>query len=89
MAIETKQVEYAKEIDDVMNLLVQIVTVLKEKGQVTSLVDELIVAIDGVDQVDDELSENMQVALQTIGAQVGNLTAALLKKKPVQVPSEA
>lgn len=82
MAIEKRQVEYAKEIDDVAVLLVDIVRKAREgvdpatiaSGSITNLVT----ALSGVDQLDDEVRANRKVALQTIGYRTGDLTDAIL-----------
>lgn len=57
MAIEKKEVEYAKEIDDVMVLVYEVVKVIKEKGNYAELVDELVAAVSGADQIKDELKD--------------------------------
>ena len=49
--IETVEVKQAKEINDVMNLVVELIKVVKTGGDYTSLMDELITAIDGVGEI--------------------------------------
>jgi len=78
MAIESKSVEYAKEIDDVMVLFVEVVKNRKAKAALTDLIDELMTALAGIDQVDDEFIGNRKVALQTVGYRTGELTDAFL-----------
>jgi len=80
--IQSKTVEYAKEIDDCAVLLVKLVSDIKAgkplqevgSGAVAPLVD----ALAGVDQVGEEVKANRKVALQTIGYRTGELTDAIL-----------
>lgn len=85
MAIETKQIEYAKEIDDATKLLVELVADLRAKKSISEIAAEnipnLLAALDGIDQVDDEFEENRKVALATVGYRAGELTDALLPQK--------
>ncbi len=82
MAIESKQVQVAKELDDVGALLVSLVAAIKAKKDLVSLLSEeikpLMEAVNGIDQVKNEIAENKQVAAQTIGARVGELVGILL-----------
>lgn len=85
MAIQKKEVEYAKEMDDVGALLVKIVKEAKEKKPVGDIasgsVQALIDAISGVDQVGVEFDKSRKVALQTILSRVGELVDAVLPAK--------
>jgi len=87
VAIQEKTVKYAKELDDVGVLLVSLVETIKEKKDVTSNVDELIAAINGIDQVDDEIRENLRVAMQTMGYRLMEIPAILFAPKAVPVPA--
>ena len=82
MAIETRQVQVAKELDDLGVLLVGLVKDLKAKKPLAELASSnlpaLINAMSGIDQVDDELKNNKDVAYATLGSRVGELTAALV-----------
>lgn len=84
MAVQTKNVEYSKEIDDVAFLLVKIVADIRQgKGiaeVVSGAVAPLVDALAGVDQMGAEVSANRKVALQTIGYRTGELTDAILGK---------
>lgn len=86
MAIEKKEVSYAKELDDCMVLVVELIKDIKAKKGVSELMSEnlgnLIAAIGGIDQVAGELESNKEVALETIGFRVGELSNALLAKSP-------
>jgi uncharacterized protein YejL (UPF0352 family) len=88
MAIEKKEVSYAKEIDDVLNLVVGLVNDLKAKKDIALIVSgnlpALLTALDGINQLDAEISSNRLVALQTIGAKLGDLADAILPKPSVQ-----
>lgn len=59
MPAELKKIEVqvAKQVDDVMVLFREFAKVIKGKGDVTGLTDDLIVAIQGIDLVDDEGKE--------------------------------
>lgn len=85
MAIEQKQINYAREIDDVVWLLVSLVKDIKAGKSIPEVVagsvSSLVAALNGLDQLDDEIAANKQVAYQTIGFRVGELTAAILEKK--------
>lgn len=82
MGIQIKQVEYAKEVDDVAVALVHIVSEIKAKKGIGELVGgalpKLIDAVGGIDQAGDEVKEHRKVALQTIGYRTGELTDAIL-----------
>lgn len=92
MSVQTKQIEYSKEIDDVAVLLVKIVSDIRDKkpladvvaGAVAPLVD----ALAGVDQLGLEVESNRKVALQTVGYRTGELTDVILGKQspgPIQL----
>lgn len=82
MAIIQVQVDRAKEIDDVLVLLVGLVTDLKAKKDLATVaadnLPKLMDAVAGVNQVADELKANKAVAFATIGSRVGELAGALL-----------
>lgn len=84
MPILKKEVEYAKEIDDVGALLVGIVKDAKSgkspaeiaSGAVAKLVD----ALAGIDQMDDEMKGNRKAALQTLALRMSEMVDVLLPK---------
>ena len=82
MAIEKKEVEYAKEIDDVAVLLVAVVKDVRQGKTAAEIangaITKLIAALAGVDQMDDEAKLNRKVAMQTIGYRTGELADAVL-----------
>lgn len=82
MAIEKKEVDIAKEVDDVGRLLVELVADIRAKKSVTEIAGEniqnLIDAINGIDQVDDEIKANRKVVMATIGARTGELADAII-----------
>lgn len=78
MAIQVKSMEYAKEIDDVMALFVEVIKNRKNKESISNLIDELAAAVGGIEDIDDELAGHRKIALQTIGARVGELVDAFL-----------
>lgn len=82
VGIQKREVEYTKEIDDVAVLLVNIVKAARAKKSAGEIaageVQDLLNALQNVDDVDDELKANRKVALQTIGYRSGELTDAIL-----------
>jgi septation ring formation regulator EzrA len=83
--IEKREVEVAKEIDDVGILIVSLVTDIKAGKDPVSIgqenLDELMAAIKGIDQVDEEIADNLKIALSTIGARAGELAYAIIGKQ--------
>lgn len=82
--IQTKTVQYAKEADDVMALLVAAIKNRKNHEDLSKLMGDATVAIAGIEQVDDELAANRQVFMQTIGSRMGEIVDAFLQ--PAVVP---
>jgi len=82
MAIEKREREVAKEVDDVAKLLVDLVSDIKGGKDVASIVSEnipgLISAIDGMQNIKKEIESNRKVVLSTIGARSGELADAIL-----------
>lgn len=82
MATLKREVEFAKEIDDVMFFVVELVKDLKAKKAIGEVAAEnlanLMNALNGIDLVDDEMKAK-SIALATIGYRSGELAAALLE----------
>lgn len=82
--IETRQVQYAKELDEAMSAVIGIIKDVRSGKNVleiiTGNIPALIAAVGGLEQVQGELSQNFQVASETIGYRLGDLTSALLNK---------
>jgi hypothetical protein len=80
--IQPKQIEIAKELDDVLSLVVELVKDLKAKKAIGDLASEnlpgLMSAMSGIDQVGDELKLNRKEAIQTVALRVSELVEALL-----------
>ena len=80
--IAQKEVSYAKEIDDVLVLVVELVKDIKAKKGVSEIASEnianLMAALSGIDQANEEM-KNKAVVLQTIGYRLGDLAAALVE----------
>lgn len=49
-----------------MDLFIEVASIIKNKGEYTSLMDELIKAIEGVGEIDDEVKEAFFVSVKTI-----------------------
>jgi hypothetical protein len=84
MAIEKKEVLYAKELSDVMDLLVGLVDDIKQKKSISEIGAEnlplLMAAVDGLGALDDEFLGDRKVALETIGSKLGDLVDVFLPK---------
>lgn len=82
--IDQKTVSYAKEVDDVMALVVGLVRDVRQGKPVVDIISEniqpLINAIGGLDGVQSEIDGNFAVVAETVGYRVGDLVSALLKK---------
>lgn len=63
--IEKREELYAKQLDDVMVLVKELVKCIKEKGDYASLIDELISAVTGVEEIPAEFKENLPVCIKT------------------------
>ena len=79
--IEKREVEFAKEIDDVAVLLVELVKDIKAKKGAAEIAGEnvknLMDAIAAFDQIPAE-AKNKLVALQTLGYRTGELAAVIV-----------
>lgn len=82
MAVEKKEIEYAKELGDVMVLVVELVKDIKAGKDVGAITSEnlphLINAIQGADQIPAEAKASREVALQTMGLHTGELAGVLI-----------
>ena len=80
--IQKKEVEYAKEVDDVLILVIELVKDIKAKKAIAEIAAEnfpnLIAALSGLDSAPEEL-KNKAVALETIGYRLGDLANAFLE----------
>ena len=85
MGIINKQVQIAEESDDILKLLISIAEDAKAGKPIleiaTGSLDEFIKAVEGADDIDDEVTENTQAVIRTVGLRVGDLVGVLLKKK--------
>lgn len=90
MAVVKQELDCAKEVADVMNLVVELVADLKAKKSLPDFVSEnlthLLAAIEGLDQVDDELAANRKAVLATVGYKTGELADALLAAPAAPAP---
>lgn len=81
MAIVKQEVDVAKELDDVLVLVVGLVKDLKagvDAGTVVSKhIPDLLAALSGVDQVGAEIDANKAAAFGTVGFRMGELLAAI------------
>lgn len=83
MAIQSMEKPFAKEVDDVGVMLVNIVKAIKEKKPAMEIVGaelkDLMDAINGIDQLPAEAKENLEVFTATIGYHTGAIPGILLK----------
>ena len=79
--LANKEVQYAKEIDDCMVLVVELLRDIKAKKGAAEIAGEnlqnLINAMAGMDGIKDEL-HNPQVVAQTVGYRTGELVAVFI-----------
>lgn len=79
--IQKREVEYAKELDDVFVLAIELVKDIRAKKSATVIAGEnlqnFINAVNAFDQIPEE-AKNKLVALQTSGYRSGELAAAIL-----------
>lgn len=82
MAVIKKEVEIAKELDDCLALVIELVKDLKAKKALDLVLSEnlpgLMNALGGIDQIGDELK--LSAAYATIGLRVGELAGAFIEK---------
>jgi len=82
MAIIKREIDVAKEADDVMIFVVELVKDIKAKKAVGEIVsgslNNLITAIDGVAGVKEEIAANREVVVETVGYRSGELINALI-----------
>ncbi len=81
MSIETKEQKYAKEFDDVMKLLVKVTKTIKNKGDYAAILSELITAIEGVGEIDDEFKADMKAFTMTAVEGVYDIVNIFLPEK--------
>lgn len=77
--IEQRQVAVAKELDDVLVLVKEVVKTVKEKGDYATLLDELIAAVTGAQTIPDEL-DNKLAAYNTVALRVGEIADLFITK---------
>ncbi len=84
MPIQKKEVSYAKELDDVLALVVHIVQEAKAGKPASEIasgaVAKLIDALAGLDQLDDEFSANRAAVMSTVALRLGDVVDTVLGK---------
>lgn len=85
MGKEKKEIEFNKETDDVMVLVIELVKDIKAKKPLAQLGAEnlanLMTAIQGVDQIPAEAKDKL-VEMQTVGYRMGELISAITDAPP-------
>lgn len=79
MSIVTKEVQVAKELDDVLVLVKEVVRTVKEKGDYSSLMDELVAAVAGSTEIPAE-AENKLAAFNTVALRAGEIADLFIAK---------
>jgi len=79
--IEKKEVNVAVQTDDVMALVVELIRVIKEKGDYTSLMDELIAAVSGIDEIPAEFKGDLKASIDTILLRATEIAFMFVPKK--------
>ena len=77
--MSTKEVKIAKEADDVLALVEAVIKTVKEKGEYTDLVDELVAAITGADQIAEE-AKDVEALMNTVGLRVSSIANLFIGK---------
>jgi hypothetical protein len=92
MAIEKREYDCAKEIDDVLQLVVEVIKDVKDGKGASAIAAEnlpgLMTAISGADQALGEHAQNPSAVYATVGKAVGEIAGALLTPAP-QAPEAA
>lgn len=78
-----RTIKVAKESDEVLALVVQLVKTVRTGGDYTALVPALITAIDGVGHVPEEASEALGAVLAAVSTRLSEVVTALLTPKVV------
>ena len=82
MAIEKKEIQYAKELDDVMSLVVNLVADIKAKKDVSAIASEnlplLVKAIEGINAIPQEYAGDKKAFFETVGIGLGGLVGVLI-----------
>lgn len=85
MPLETREIEVPKEFDDVLLLVLELVRDLKDKKELAVVASEnlpnLMNAIQGVDQIDDELKADLPAFLKAASSRAVDIAALFLEKK--------
>lgn len=85
LSIIKKEVSVAKEMGEAIDLLIGVVQDVKAGKSAMEIgmgrLDDLIAAINGADKIDDEVRENQEAALNTVGLGLARLGNVLLKPK--------
>ncbi len=80
--IQTRTIQFAKEADDVLIFVIELIKDLKAKKGLPEIAAEnlpnLMQAMSGLDQIEGETSADRTVVAQTVGYRIGELTTALL-----------
>lgn len=81
MAIERREVMYADQLDDVMLLVVEMIRVIKEKGDYSSLVDDLVKAISGIEEIPQEFKANKEAFVNTVLLRASEIAFMFVKEE--------
>jgi hypothetical protein len=78
MAIVKKEINLAKEADDVLALAAQLIKTIKNKGDYAALLPAFVLAIEGIGSVGDELKSDKQAVVNAAYLRVYEIVDALV-----------
>lgn len=82
MSIQKKEVEYCKEADDVMVLMVNLMKGLKAKKPIAQLgaeeLQDLMNAMNGMDGIPEE-AKSKKIMMETVGYRLGDLVDSFIE----------
>lgn len=84
MGMKEIKVTVPKELDDVFELVEQLVIVMKAGGEFATVVDELLAAVTGIDQVPGEVSADPYAVARLGALRAVKMVEILTKKEEVQ-----
>lgn len=83
MAIENTEIKIASQLNDVMVLIAKLVEVIKNKGDYTSLIADLMVAINGVEEIPAEFKADMFACIDTVLLSATQIARIFVAKEEV------
>ncbi len=82
--IEKREIEVAKEFDDVLVLFVELMDTIKNKKDYTALIPKLMTAIDNFTDIDDEYRASRIAFLRTASIRLVDIVDVFLPEQKVE-----